>query len=201
MIDFTLSQLVMRGCAVLFIGTLQGFAIAAAAYALGDQGPRHDGRLTLNPLTHLDLLGAALALVFSVGWAKWIVIDPRKLRHGRLDLLLVIMAGFAAIMLGVLALVLIRPFLLPILPFTAAASTFALIQTAIGIGTRFAVLGLLPVPPLAGGQLLVALFPQLASVVPRLELGLGVILAALIATGVVDWALDPAVGFLLRLVS
>jgi Zn-dependent protease len=201
LIDFTLSQLVMRGCALLFVASLQGFAMAAAAYALGDQGPRQDGRLTLAPLAHLDALGALLALVFSVGWAKWVAIDPRKLRHGRIDLLLVVLAGIAAIMLGVLALRLIRPLILPILPFTPAASAFALIQTTVGLGARFAVLSLVPVPPLAGGQLLVALFPRVGDVVPRFGLGLGVMLAALIAAGVVDPALDSAAGFLLRFVS
>src|SRR6516165_496890 len=114
----------MRLCAVLFVSALQGAAMAAAACVLGDQGPRHDGRLTLNPLAQLDLLGGFVALVFSIGCAKWIAIDPRELRRGRIDLVLVIVAGLAAILLGVLALRLVRPLLLPLLPDTAAATAF-----------------------------------------------------------------------------
>jgi len=201
LIDFTLSQMVMRGCALLFIASLQGFALAASACALGDQGPRQDGRLTLNPLVHLDGLGALLALIFSVGWAKWVVIDPRKLRHGPIDLGLVVIAGLAAIWLGLRALRLIRPLLLPLLPDTAAASTFALVQTTVVVGARLAALSLLPVPPLAGGQLLVALFPRLRAVLPRVEIALGVILGALIVTGVLERVYVPVFAVALRIFS
>ena len=88
MINFTLSQLLMRLGAVLLVATVQGFALAAAARALGDDGPKHDGRLSIDPLRHLDLIGGAVGLIFAVGWARWVAIDPRALRHGRFDLLL-----------------------------------------------------------------------------------------------------------------
>jgi Zn-dependent protease len=199
-IDFTLSQLVMRACALLLVSTLQGFAIAMAAGALGDAGPKHDGRLTLDPLRHVDLLGGAVALVFSIGWARWVAIDSRELRHGRLDLLLVAGAGFAAIVLGVLGLRFMRPLLLPLLPDTAAATAFALIQTIIELGLWFALLGLLPLPPLAGGHILVALMPKLRERLAGMHLLLGLMLAALVATGAVTRALDPAFRFLMGMV-
>jgi Zn-dependent protease len=199
-IDFTLSQLVMRACAVLLIATLQGFAIAMAAGALGDAGPRHDGRLTVDPLRHVDLLGGAVAVIFSIGWGRWVAVDPRALRHGRFDLLLVVGAGFAAIVLGVLGLRFARPFLLPLLPDTAAATTFALIQTIIELGLWSALLGLLPLPPLAGGHLLVAVLPKLRDRLPGIELFLGLIVAALVASGVVTRALAPAFRILFSLV-
>jgi Zn-dependent protease len=162
-IDFTLSQLLMRACAVLLIATLQGSAIAMAAGALGDAGPKHDGRLSIDPLRHMDLLGGAVAVVFAIGWGRW-------------------------------------PFLLPLLPDTAAATAFALIQTSIELGLWFAVLGLLPLPPLAGGHLLVAVLPKLRERLPGIELFLGLILAALVAAGVVTRALDPAFRFLMGMV-
>ena len=196
MIDFTLSQLMMRICAVLLVSTLQGFAITLAAGALGDAGPKHDGRLTIDPLRHVDLLGGAVALIFAVGWGKWVAIDPRALRHGRFDLLLVVAAGFTAIMLGVLGLRFARPFLLPLLPDTAAAAAFVLIQTIMELGLWFALFGLLPLPPLAGGHLLVAVLPKLRERLPGIELFLGLILAALVASGVVTRALDPVFRFL-----
>jgi Zn-dependent protease len=199
-IDFTLSQLLMRACAVLLVSALQGFAMAAAAGALGDAGPRHDGRLTIDPLRHVDLLGGAVALIFAVGWGRWVAVDPHKLRHGRFDLLLVVGAGFAAIVLGVLVLRFARPFLLPMLPDTAAATAFVVIQTIIELGLWFALLSLLPLPPLAGGHLLVAVMPKLRERLPGIELFLGLILAALVASGVVTGALDPAFRFLMGMV-
>jgi Zn-dependent protease len=199
-INFTLSQLLMRLCAVVLVATMQGFAIAAAARALGDAGPEHDGRLSIDPLRHVDLIGGAVGLIFAVGWARWVAIDPRALRHGRFDLLLVVIAGFAAVVLGVLALRFARPFLLPWLPDTAAATAFALIQTIIEVGLASALLGLLPQPPLVGGHLLVALAPKLRERVPGSELFLGLIVAAVVATGAVAGMLDPALRFLMGLV-
>jgi Zn-dependent protease len=199
-IDFTLSQLLMRACAALLIATLQGSAIAMAAGALGDAGPKHDGRLSIDPLRHVDLLGGAVAVIFAIGWGRWVAIDPRALRHGRLDLLLVVVAGFVAIMLGVLGLRFARPFLLPLLPDTAAATAFALIQTSIELGLWFALFGLLPLPPLAGGHLLVAVLPTLRDRLLGIELFLGLLLAVLVAAGVVTRALDPAFRFLMGMV-
>src|SRR3974390_3126979 len=102
----------MRIAAVILLSALQGFATAAAAVALGDAGPRHDGRLGIDPLRHIDLLGGAVALIFAVGWSKWVAVDPRALRSGRLGLVLVAAAGFAALLLGVVVLRLVRPYLL-----------------------------------------------------------------------------------------
>jgi Zn-dependent protease len=198
--DLTLSQLLMRACAVLLVSSLQGFAIAAAAGVLGDAGPRHDGRLTFDPLRQIDLLGGLVGMIFAAGWGRWVAVDPRALRHGRLDLPLVVGAGFAAIVLGALALRFARPLLLPLLPDTAAATAFALIQTIIELGLWFALFGLLPLPPLAGGHLLVALVPKLRDRLAGVSLVIAVILAAVVASGLVTRALDPAYRLLFSLV-
>jgi Zn-dependent protease len=199
-IDLTLSQLLMRAGAVLMVSALQGFAIAAAAGVLGDAGPRHDGRVTIDPLRQVDLLGGLVGMIFLAGWGRWVAIDPRALRHGRLDLLLVVVAGFSAIVLGVLVLRFARPLLLPFLPDTAAATAFTLIQTIIELGLWFALFGLLPLPPLAGGHLLIALVPNLRERLSGIQLFLGLILAAVVATGVVTRVLDPAYRLLFSLV-
>ena len=82
MTDFTLQQIVLRFCALLLIVGAHGAAVAGAATALGDQGPRYDGRLSVNPLAHLDLLGLISGVLFSVGWIKPVAIDPGKLYPG-----------------------------------------------------------------------------------------------------------------------
>jgi hypothetical protein len=199
-IDFTLSQLVMRIAAVLVVSTLHGFAIAAAAVALGDAGPKHDGRLTINPLAHVDLLGGAVALIFAAGWGRWVAIDPRTLRHGYVDLLLVVATGVVAIVLGVEALRWSRPLLLPLLPDTAAATAFTLIQTMIEVALAFALLSLLPVPPLAAGHLVVAVLPGLRERLPQVSLVVGVIVAAAMFAGGAGQLLDPAVRILVAFV-
>jgi hypothetical protein len=115
LIDFSLQQLALRLAAYIFIAAVHGLAVAAAAYALGDAGPRHDGRLSVNPLVHLDVLGTAAGVLFSAGWIRPIAIDPGALRAGRAGLVLVVAAGFAATVLSAVALLALRPFVLPLL--------------------------------------------------------------------------------------
>src|SRR5258707_9304630 len=82
--DLTLQQLVLRLIAYVFIAAVHGLAVAAVAVALGDQGPRYDGRLRVSPLAHLDIIGTAAGVLFSAGWIRPIAIDPFELRLGRL---------------------------------------------------------------------------------------------------------------------
>lgn len=183
MIDFTVSQLVMRGCAVLFASTVHGLALAAAACALGDKTPRHDGRLTIDPLLHVDAIGGLVALAFLIGWPKWIDIDPRALRHGRAGVVVVIAAGVAALVIAALVLRLIRPLLLPLLPDTAASAAFVLIETAMDTTLLFALVSLVPVPPLAAGHIWFALVPAWRERDWRIDFYLDVMLAVLVITG------------------
>ena len=94
--DLTLQQLVLRLIAYVFIAAIHGFTVAAVAVAIGDQGPRYDGRLRLNPLAHLDIIGTASGVLFSVGWIRPIAVDSFELRLGRIGLAIVVAAGAAA---------------------------------------------------------------------------------------------------------
>ena len=192
MIDFSLQQLVLRLCALLFIVAVHGLAIAATAVALGDPGPRQDGRLTLNPFAHLDVLGGVSALLFSVGWIRPIAIDPAELRPGRAGLALAVIAGAAATLVSALVLRLVRPMVLPLLPDTASALAFALIEMTGTLSVWFALLNLLPVPSLTGSHLLMIAIPQAGRWVARLQPFVAVLLAVLAATGWVTELLAPA---------
>jgi Zn-dependent protease len=192
LIDFSLQQLVLRLCALLFIVAVHGLAVAAAAVALGDPGPRQDGRLTLNPFAHLDILGGISALLFSVGWIRPIAVDPAKLRPGRAGLALAVIAGAAATLLSALALRLLRPLVLPLLPDTASALAFALIDMTGKLSVWFALLNLLPLPPLTGSHLLMIAMPQCGDWIAKLQPFAAVLLAVLAATGWVTGLLAPA---------
>jgi Zn-dependent protease len=196
LIDFTLQQLVLRLCALLFIASVHGAAVAGTAVALGDQGPRHDGRRSLKPFAHLDILGTMSGVLFSVGWIRSIAIDPAELRSGRVGLVLVVIAGAAATLLSALALRLLRPIILPLLPDTASAAVFALIETTGQLSLWFALSNLLPVPCLTGGHLLTAVVPQWRDVFRRSRPFVAVLLAIFAATGLVTGWLAPAYGLL-----
>jgi Zn-dependent protease len=190
--DFTLNQLVLRLVALVFIAGVHGAAVAAAACTLGDQGPRYDGRLRLNPLVHLDLLGTLSGVLFSVGWAKPIAIDPAALRQGRIGLVLIVIGGATATLLSAFVLLLVRPMLMPLLADTASQTVFALIETIGQLSLWFVLVNLLPVPCLTGGHLLTALMPAWCDLLRRSQLYAAVLLTVLAGFGVVTGGLGSA---------
>jgi Zn-dependent protease len=189
--DLTPQQLILRFCALLFIAAVHGAAVAGTAVALGDAGPRHDGRLSLNPFAHLDILGSISCVLFSVGWIKPIAVEPAQLRPGRIGLVLIVVAATAATLLSALILRLARPLLLPLLPDTASALAFALIETTVQLSLWFAIVNLLPLPCPTGGHLLTAIAPQWREAFWRWRTVVAVLLALLAATGWVTRLLDP----------
>jgi Zn-dependent protease len=189
--DLTLQQLVLRLIAYVFIAAVHGLAVAAVAIAMGDQGPRYDGRLRFNPVTHLDIIGTASGVLFSVGWIRPIAIDPVQLRLGRVGLVIVVAAGAAATLLSALALRLVRPFLLPLLPDTASVTAFALIEVVGELSVWFALINILPLPPLTGAHLLVAAAPACEKLIGRIAPYAGLLLALVAATGMFAKTLGP----------
>ena len=189
--DLTLQQLVLRLIAYVFIAAVHGLAVAAIAIAMGDQGPRYDGRLRFNPVTHLDIIGTASGVLFSVGWIRPIAIDPVQLRLGRVGLVIVVAAGAAATLLSALALRLVRPFLLPLLPDTASVTAFALIEVVGELSVWFALINILPLPPLTGAHLLVAAAPACEKLIGRIAPYAGLVLALVAATGMFAKTLGP----------
>jgi Zn-dependent protease len=196
--DLTLQQLVLRLIAYVFIAAVHGLAVAAVAIAMGDQGPRYDGRLRFNPVTHLDIIGTASGVLFSVGWIRPIAVDPVQLRLGRAGLVVVVAAGAAATLLSALALRLVRPFLLPFLPDTASVTAFALIEVVGEFSVWFALINILPLPPLTGAHLLVAAVPAWDKVIARIAPYAGLVLALVAATGMFAKTLGPGYRILSR---
>ena len=133
------------------------FAHAAVAVARGDETPRLDGRLSLNPSHHLDPLGSIAVLLIGFGWAKPVRINPFRLR-GRYDAALVALAGpFANL---VIAFVLAIPIKLLLIAgsFDPSSPPWRLLQTAFILNVVLAVFNLLPIPPLDGYSFLSSLF-------------------------------------------
>jgi len=176
---------------MLLIVGVHGAVVAATACALGDPGPRYDGRLKLSPLAHLDLLGLASGVLFSIGWIKPIAIDPAVLRIGRIGLVVIVATAAIAVLAFAVALQLLRPLLLPFLSDTPSTLTFALIETIGQLGIWFALINLLPVPPLTGGHLLTALFPAAGELIRRYHIYFALALTALAVTGLITRALEP----------
>lgn len=174
---------------VLLAITLHEAAHGFAAWRLGDETAWRLGRVSLNPLRHVDPVGTVLlpaVLVFSAapflfGWAKPIPVVFRNLNRPRRDMVLVAAAGPAAnLFLATCSALLFH--LLPLLPTDVAIWVGRNLQNSILVNLVLAVFNLLPVPPLDGGRIAVGLLPDaLAGPLARLErYGFAVIIGVLL---------------------
>lgn len=134
--------------------TIHEFAHAYAADRLGDPTPRSQGRLTLNPLSHLDPLGTIALLIFHFGWGKPVEFDPYNLRSPRKDSAIISLAGPASnLILAILLSLILRLFVLPF-------GLIAIVQTIITVNVILAIFNLVPVYPLDGEKILTGILPQ-----------------------------------------
>ena len=133
--------------------TIHEFAHAFTADKLGDPTPSLQGRITLNPLAHLDPVGTIMLLLFGFGWDKPVNFDPHNLRNPRKDAAIISLAGPAsnillATILGILTKVLTSPFLI------------GLLYPLIYINLVLAIFNLVPVFPLDGEKILSGILPR-----------------------------------------
>jgi Zn-dependent protease len=195
--ELTLQLVVVRLLAGLLIATVQGATIAAIAVLLGDKGPRFDGRLTLAPSSHVDLLGLGSLMLTGFGWSKAVAIDPAQLRLRRWGLVIAALGGSLALLLTAwLILLLVIP-ALTLLPHTAAIVVAAFVRSAARLCVWMALFTLVPVPPLAGAHLLAALGIRTP---PSAGTAIGCVLLALSLLGATRAVLNPAYQFVAPLV-
>ncbi|MCR6670114.1 hypothetical protein [Devosia ginsengisoli] len=196
-LDLTLQLVVTRFLAGVIIATVQGATIATIAVLLGDRGPRYDGRLTLSPASHIDLLGLGSLMLAGFGWSRSVAIDPGQLRIGRWGLVLAALAGSLALLVaGWLLTLLVIP-ALTLLPHTAALVVAAFLRSAAQLCVWMALFTLVPVPPLAGAHILAALGVRLPSAAGMV---IGCLLLALSVLGITRMVLAPAYQILAPLV-
>ncbi len=167
---------------------------------LGDPTPQLAGRLTFNPLRHLDPWGTlVLILTQTIGWAKPVPVDPRFYRHPRRDLVLVAAAGPAANILLALgfALFLWALGLLPI-DWTAPRAAFwgrplaRIAAAGVSINVALAVFNLLPIPPLDGSKIVAwVLPPRIATAYLDLERYGAFAILLLALTGALSFIIRP----------
>ena len=184
---------------IAFLVLILSLSVHEAAHAwsasqLGDDTAKRLGRVTLNPVVHVDPIGTLLLPLIAmvsgapvIGWAKPTPVNTRNLRHPRRDHILVTAAG---------------PISNLLIAFAAAAALRAgatsgdwfglLVFEALTLNVLLAVFNMLPIPPLDGGQIVMALLP------PRVALQLGflyqygfLILMGLLVTGVLGYLIGP----------
>jgi Zn-dependent protease len=148
-------SLLIFAIALLAAVTIHEFAHAWVADKLGDPTPRLSGRLTLNPLAHLDPIGTLALLIARIGWGKPVPIDPYNLNNPRRDTALISLAGPASN----LVLTVLLSLLIKILGSQLVIVNYLITQVMI-LNVGLAIFNLLPIPPLDGSKILVGFLPQ-----------------------------------------
>jgi Zn-dependent protease len=145
--------------ALLVAITVHEFAHAWSAERLGDPTARLAGRISLNPLNHLDPLGTLMLIIARIGWGKPVPIDPFNFRHPRRDMAITSFAGPAAdLILAAILAIIIKVAYLFLGP--SAALIEILFQPTIILAVILAIFNLLPIHPLDGSAVIVGLLPQ-----------------------------------------
>jgi Zn-dependent protease len=158
------------------------------AYRMGDPTAKYAGRLTLNPIKHLDPIGTAMLFIFGFGWAKPVPVNFNHFHNTRLGLILVSSAGIIANMIFAFLAVLLLRLLAP----SSSGSIGQLLYYLAQINIMLASFNLIPIPPLDGSKILMGFMPErLQYALSRLEPFGFFIIIGLLYLG----ALDPIIHF------
>jgi Zn-dependent protease len=190
--DLTLSDLVIPFLVLIFSLTVHEAAHAWSASRLGDDTAKRLGRVSLNPIVHIDPIGTLLLPIVALasgsgmifGWAKPTPISPRNLGHPRRDSVLVTAAGPASnLAIAIAATVVFQQ---------SEGLVRAIAFEVLSLNVLLAVFNMLPIPPLDGGQILMALLPPRVAMQLRFLYEYGfLILMALMFTGVLGYLIAP----------
>jgi Zn-dependent protease len=186
---------------VIFAITLHEAAHGYVARLFGDSTAYMLGRVTLNPVKHIDPVGTILLPIvtlafspFMFGWAKPVPVNFNNLRRPKADMLWVAAAGPASNLAQLAIWALVAALIGHLIPPTGLAGGFwlAVADAGIKVNIMFALLNLLPVLPLDGGRILTSVLPGRVSHAYQQTERFGlVILLALLFTGVIGWVLNP----------
>ena len=199
MLDF--ASMIYRIPALLFAISIHEYAHAQCADSMGDPTARYMGRLTFNPLAHLDPIGAILLVVAGFGWAKGVPINVNNFRNRREGILKVSFAGPAANLFLCFVAAFMMAFLGKMHMLSDGLYRFLFWMQLYNVW--FAFFNLIPVPPLDGSRIMSELLPakqswQFNEIVDRYGF---YILIALVLTGITGMIINPLANGYLRLIQ
>lgn len=201
-------ELIIMAPPLLLALTVHEFAHGYVAHRLGDPTAKLAGRLTLNPLKHLDPLGTLAFFLIKIGWAKPVPVNPVYFRDPRRDMLWVALAG-PAVNLGLALISAVAAkglwALAAVLPYSALAKAIivplnACLIASVWINLVLCIFNFLPIPPLDGSKILMGLLPpQQAQSFASLERYGFIIIMLLAFSGILSSMIIPIISFANRL--
>ncbi|MEA3544203.1 MAG: site-2 protease family protein [Thermodesulfobacteriota bacterium] len=205
-------EMIISKIAIMLVPALLAIILHEVAHGyiaelFGDPTARLLGRLTLNPIKHLDPIGTIAIFIFGFGWARPVPVNPGNFRRPRRDMVWVAMAGPATnLLLAILSALLLRGLGLLDQSSIGASHTFIQFTTPVKMMAGFSlyinvllgVFNLIPVPPLDGGRILTGVLPERqATLVSRLEpFGFVLILFLVFFTDMWSLVLGPIINTL-----
>lgn len=203
-------SLIIQIPVLLLALTAHEFAHGYVAYKLGDPTAKSLGRLTMNPLKHLDPIGTIALFIISFGWAKPVPVNPSNLRNPKIDMLKVALAGpmtnlGLALVSAVLYQAIIAALTNGYIPLTETSRVviqpiMQCLEFSVGINLILCIFNFLPIPPLDGSRILAGLLPNhLAFQYLKYEKYSFIIILILVFTGTIGKVIIPTRDFLMKL--
>ena len=177
--------------------TVHEFSHGLAAYYLGDPTAKRMGRLSLNPIKHIDVLGLIMLIVCRFGWAKPVPVDMRYFKNPKAGMALTALAGPLSNIIFSAVCFLIYGFAYAFLYTSSAGDIIlSLIYATAYINISLALFNIIPIPPLDGSKILFSLMPDdKYMLLMRYERYGMILLLFIIYTGISGSYLSNAVGF------
>jgi len=195
---FKLSIMLVPG---LFAITCHEVSHGYIAWRYGDPTARMQGRLTLNPLKHIDIIGTLMIVFIGIGWAKPVPVVYENLRNPKRDMIWVAAAGpITNILLALASAMLLRGLVAVANPAATGSQLAMIIEPlvlmlafSVYINLLLAIFNMIPLPPLDGGRVLTGLLPyRQANALARIEpYGMMIIIALVFFTNIFSYVISP----------
>jgi len=160
MLDLGFPNILFALGALIIAFSVHELSHGLMAYMLGDKTAKYDGRLTLNPMRHIDPIGFLILLVAGFGWAKPVMVNPANFRYPKQDMALTAVAGpISNFLLAFVSMMIMFPLLIS--PVGAAMqNVITFLNFMVQFNLILGIFNLLPLPPLDGSKLFGSVLPD-----------------------------------------
>ena len=196
-----LTNLLLSVVPALICITLHELAHGYVAYRLGDDTAKRAGRLTLNPLRHIDIMGLLMMIVFKFGWAKPVPVNMWKFKNPKKGMAITAAAGPIANLLIALVFLFLYGFLFALLhrPGRSLNWLLEMLYITAYLSIALAIFNIIPIPPLDGSRVVSAFLPDRAYLwLMRRERFLIVAVVLLAWSGLLGGPLEAAIAWVLK---